>query len=69
MIGGDKDFFRTHRQVHGAADSRNRIRCTGMPVGQITIFSNLEGTQYRDIQVTATHHRERVAMMEIRAAL
>src|SRR5690606_25931037 len=41
---------------------------TGAPIGKVAIFSDFIGTQNRDIQMTAAHHRKAVSVVEERSA-
>ena len=61
----DKHVFCTRRQIHRATNCGNRIGLASGPVGEITVHSNLECAEHTNIQVSATHHGERIGMMEI----
>jgi len=65
QIHGDIDRLRTDRQVHRAADGRNRIHAARVPVRQIPGGRNLERTQQTDVEMTAAQHPERILLLEI----
>ena len=60
-------FLRAYGQIHRAADSRNGVRRTGMPVSQIAVHCHLKCAEHANVEVTATHHRERIGMVKVRA--
>lgn len=63
-----EDVFGADGQVHRAAHGGDGVGRAGVPVGQVAVLRHLEGAQHADVQVAAAHHRERVGVMEERAA-
>src|SRR5712691_789006 len=59
---------RPDREVHRAAHRRNRVLRAGVPVGKVAADRNLERAQHGDIEMAAAHHRERIGVVEVRAA-
>ena len=62
------DRFRADRQVHRAADRRNRVRAAGVPVREVACDRHLERAQHAAVEVPAAHHRERIGVVEVRCA-
>mgnify|MGYP000941351450 CR=1 FL=1 len=64
----DEDVLRADGQIHRAAHGGDGVGRAGVPVGQVAVLRHLEGAQHADVQVAAAHHRERVGVVEERAA-
>src|SRR5437899_350638 len=68
QIHHDPGLLGADGKVHRAADGRNRALLAGAPVREIAGGGDLERTQHADVEMAATHHREAVGMVEVRAA-
>jgi len=64
----DEDRLGSDGEVHRAADRRDRVRCSGMPAGQVAGPGDLERPQDTDIEMAAAHHGEGVGVMEVLGA-
>ncbi len=51
-----------------SADRGDRIRRTGVPVGEVARSRDLEGAEHAEIEMAAADHAERVGVMEVGAA-
>ncbi|ABA51189.1 hypothetical protein BURPS1710b_A1553 [Burkholderia pseudomallei 1710b] len=60
--------LRADREIHRAADRGNRIGRARVPVREIAMRGNLERAEHAIVQMAASHHREGIRMMEVRAA-
>src|SRR5512134_526438 len=61
-------LFRADREVHRTADRGDRIRRSGMPVGEVARDRDLKRTEDGEVEVAAADHAERIAVVEIRAS-
>ena len=68
MIHHDQDALGADGQIHRASHRGNRIRCAGVPVGEVAGGGHLERAEHAKIEMPAAHHRERIGVMEIGAA-
>jgi hypothetical protein len=60
------DVLRADREIHRAADGGNRVLRASVPVGEVATRRDLERAEHAVVEVAATHHPERVGVMEIR---
>src|SRR5690606_35393715 len=63
MARQNVDVLRACHEIHGAADSGNRIFAS-LPVGNVAILGHLERAQDRQVDMAATDHRKAVRMVE-----
>ena len=69
QVGHDVDVLGADREVHRAADGRDRAGRAGATSWRGRRDSrHLERAEHADVEVSAAHHRERVGVVEVRGA-
>ncbi|MCY1377511.1 hypothetical protein D9M69_650880 [compost metagenome] len=67
MLHHHEHLLGANGQVHRAAHGGDGAGRAGVPVGQVALLRHLERTQHAEVEVAATHHRERVRVVEVGA--